>query len=140
MKIFIDVNIFIDVMTKRQGWSASLRVLNLARESPQMEACASALTLPLLYFFRRRIADEATARRDARIILEHIRLVPLNEAILNAALVSLGNDFEDNIQIASAESIAVTHHTQQKGFSGFADFSTRTGGMAPVAGSYNSRG
>ena len=109
MKIFIDVNIFIDVMTKRQGWSASLRVLNLARESPDVEGWASALTLPLLYFFRRRVADEVTARRDARAILEQIELVPLSQVVLDGALVSQGIDFEDNIQIVSAESIAVNH-------------------------------
>ncbi len=55
MKVFIDVNIFIDVMTKRSGWADSLRVLNLTRKSEEIESWTSALTLPLLYFFRRRV-------------------------------------------------------------------------------------
>jgi hypothetical protein len=49
LKIFIDVNIFIDVMTKRRGWAESLRVLNLARTSEEIDGSTSALTLPLLY-------------------------------------------------------------------------------------------
>jgi predicted nucleic acid-binding protein len=109
LKIFIDVNVFIDVMTKRSGWTESLRVLNLARRSPEIESWASALTLPLLYFFRRRVEDEATARADAQAILKGLHLVALSQPILDHALASAGSDFEDNIQLASAESISVNH-------------------------------
>jgi hypothetical protein len=75
LKIFIDVNVFIDVMTKRSGWPESLRVLNLARKSQQIESWTSALTLPLVYFFRRRVADETTARADAQAILKGFSLL-----------------------------------------------------------------
>jgi len=109
LKIFIDVNIFIDVMTKRSGWTDSLRVLNLARRSQEIESWTSALTLPLLYFFRRRVADEATARADAQAILKGVHPVELSQTILDHALASVGPDFEDNIQLASAESISVSH-------------------------------
>jgi predicted nucleic acid-binding protein len=109
LKIFVDVNVFIDVMTKRSGWTDSLRVLNLARRSQGIESWTSALTLPLLYFFRRRVANEITARADAQAILKGLRLVELGQAILDHALASTGPDFEDNIQLASAESISVNH-------------------------------
>ena len=109
MKIFIDVNVFIDVMTKRNGWAESLRVLNLARKSQEIESWTSALTLPLLYFFRRRVADESTARVDAQAILKGLKLVPMNQTIIDHALASAGPDFEDNIQIARAESISANH-------------------------------
>jgi predicted nucleic acid-binding protein len=109
LKIFIDVNVFIDVMTKRSGWSESLRVLNLVRRSQEIESWTSALTLPLLYFFRRRVADEMTARGDAQAILNGIHLVGLSQTILDQALGSAGTDFEDNIQLASAESISANH-------------------------------
>jgi len=109
LKIFIDVNVFIDVMTKRNGWAESLRVLNLARKSQEIESWTSALTLPLLYFFRRRVADESTARVDAQAILKGLKLVPMNQTIIDHALASAGPDFEDNIQIARAESISANH-------------------------------
>ena len=109
MKIFIDVNVFIDVMTKRSGWSESLRVLNLTRRSQEIESWTSALTLQLLYFFRRRVVDETIARADAQAILKGLHLVPMNQTILDHALASAGTDFEDNIQLASAESISVNH-------------------------------
>ena len=109
MKIFIDVNVFIDVMTRRSGWTESLRVLNLARKSQEIESYTSALTLPLLYFFRRRVVDEATARADAQAILKGLHLVALSQMILDHSLASAGRDFEDNIQLASAESISANH-------------------------------
>jgi hypothetical protein len=90
LKIFIDVNVFIDVMTKRSGWTESLRVLNLARKSPEIESYTSALTFPLLYFFRRRVLDETTARSDAQAILKGLRLVALNQTILDHAISSEG--------------------------------------------------
>jgi len=109
LKIFIDVNVFIDVMTKRRGWTESLRVLNLARRSQEIESWTSALTLPLIYFFRRRVVDETTARADAQAILRGLDLVTLSQAILDQAIIAAGPDFEDNIQLVSAESIAVNH-------------------------------
>ena len=96
-------------MTKRSGWIESLRVLNLARRSQEIESWTSALTLPLLYFFRRRVVDEATARADAQAILKALRLEPLSQTILDRALAMAGPDFEDNIQLASAESISANH-------------------------------
>jgi len=109
LKIFIDVNVFIDVMTKRSGWSGSLRVLNLVRKSRDVESWTSALTMPLLYFFRHRVVDDTTARTDVRAILSRVQLVPMTEAILDQAIAAAGADFEDNIQLASAESISVDH-------------------------------
>jgi hypothetical protein len=109
LKIFIDVNVFIDVMTKRSGWTESLRVLNLARGSQEIESWTSALTLPLLYFFRRRLVDETTARADAQAILKRVHLVALSQMILDHALAGAGPDFEDNVQLASAESISANH-------------------------------
>jgi hypothetical protein len=96
-------------MTKRSGWTESLRVLNLARRAQEIESWTSALTLPLLYFFRRRVVDETTARADAQAILKGLRLVALSQTILDQALGSAGPDFEDNIQLVSAESISANH-------------------------------
>ena len=62
MKILVDVNIFIDVMTKRANWQGSLRTVNLARATPEIESWISALTVPLLYFFRLR------SRRKNRLV------------------------------------------------------------------------
>lgn len=67
MKVYLDANVFIDVLTKRANWEGSLRVINLVRRAPQIEGFASTLTVPLLYFFRLRVASETQARADAEV-------------------------------------------------------------------------
>lgn len=109
MKILVDVNIFIDVMTKRARWEGSVRVLNLVRKAREVEGWTSALTVPLLYFFRLRVADERQARADAQASVQGFRLVALSEEIIQRALASALPDFEDNIQLASAEAISTDH-------------------------------
>ena len=75
--MLIDVNVFIDAMTKRANWEGSVRVLNLARTSPQVEGWTSALTVPLLYFFRLRVAHDEQSRADAQAAVKGFQLVPL---------------------------------------------------------------
>ena len=109
MKILVDVNVFIDVMTKRANWQGSFRALNLARTSPEIEGWTSALTVPLLYFFWLRVTEEKQARADAQAAIKGFRLVPLSVDIIDKAIASALPDFEDNIQIMSAETIGADH-------------------------------
>lgn len=88
MKVLVDVNVFIDVITRRANWEENLRVLNLVRRSPEVEGWISALTVPLLYFFRLRVADEMQARADVQASVKGFRLVPLTQELLHKALVS----------------------------------------------------
>jgi hypothetical protein len=109
VKILVDVNVFIDVMTKRANWQGSLRTVNLARTSPAIEGWTSVLTVPLLYFFRLRVAEEKQARIDAQAAVKGFSLVPLTADIVDKALASALPDFEDNIQLMSAETIGADH-------------------------------
>jgi predicted nucleic acid-binding protein len=109
VKILVDVNVFIDVLTKRMNWEGSLRILNMVRKSLEVEGWTSALTVPLLYFFRLRVVEERQARADARAAVQGCHLVPLTQDIINKALASELPDFEDNIQLMSAETIAADH-------------------------------
>ena len=77
MKVLVDVNVFIDVLTKRANWEGSLRILNLVRKIPEVEGWVSALTVPLLYFYRLRIVEEKQARTDAQAAVKGFHLVPL---------------------------------------------------------------
>jgi predicted nucleic acid-binding protein len=109
VKILVDVNVFIDVITKRANWQGSLRVLSLARRSSEVEGWTSALTVPLLYFFRLRVTTEQQARVDAQAAVKGFTLVPLTPDIIDKAMASPLPDFEDNIQLISAETIAADH-------------------------------
>src|SRR5258708_524464 len=106
MKILIDVNVFEDVFRQRQGWEASLAVLNCVR-SGQASGCVSALTPPILYFFRRRSRGEKAARQAVQRILQNCTVVPLTgEAIAQAYTATLP-DFEDVLQLEAAKAARV---------------------------------
>ena len=109
MRLLVDVNIFIDVLTKRMNWEGSLGVLHVVRQSSDVEGWISALTIPLLYFFRLRVAEEMQARADVQTAVKGFRLVPLSQDIIDKALLSALPDFEDNLQMASAEMVAADY-------------------------------
>ena len=109
MKILVDVNLFIDVITKRANWDRSLQVLNLARKADEIEGWISALTFPLIYFFRLRVVDEPQARTDTQAAVKGFQIIPLIQEIIDKAVASSLPDFEDNIQLISAETVGVDH-------------------------------
>ena len=109
MRVLVDVNVFIHVLTRRMNWAGSLQVLHLVRNVPQLEGWTSALTIPLLYFFRLRVFPEAQARLDAQTAVRKFHLVPLTQEVLAQAAASTLPDFEDNIQLASAEMVGAEY-------------------------------
>jgi hypothetical protein len=58
MRVRVDVNVCIDVFTRRMNWAGSVQVVHLVRHVPQLAGWTSALTIPLLYFFRLRAFQE----------------------------------------------------------------------------------
>lgn len=106
MNILVDVNVFEDVFRQRQGWEASVTVLNCVRNG-QVAGYVSALTPPILYFFRRRTRGEKAARQAVQRILQNWVVVPLTgEAVEQAYTVALP-DFEDALQLEAAKAAHV---------------------------------
>ena len=91
------------------NWAGSLQVLHLVRNVPQREGWTSALTTPLLYFFRLRVFPDAQARLDAQTAVRGFHLVPLIEEVLAQAAAPALPDIKDNIQLASAEMVSAEY-------------------------------
>lgn len=106
MKILADVNVFEDVFRLRQGWEASLTVLNEVR-STQATGCVSALTPPILYFFRRRTRGEKAARQAVQKILQGFTVVSLTGEAIERAYAAVLPDFEDALQLEAAKAANV---------------------------------
>ncbi len=99
----MDVNVFVDMLKRRDGWEASIAMVRLARAG-RIEGYISALTPPILYFLRARISSEEEAKKDARKIIEGFRIVPLSEEIISRSFDEKRmRDFEDSIQFYSAK-------------------------------------
>ena len=106
MNILVDVNVFEDVFRQRQGWEASLTVINSVRHK-QNSGHVSALTPPILYFFRRRTRGEKAARQAVQQILRGFIVVSSNEEAIEKAYAASLPDFEDALQFAAAKAADV---------------------------------
>ncbi|MBS7251307.1 MAG: PIN domain-containing protein [Candidatus Freyarchaeota archaeon] len=103
MKAFLDVNVFVDVLERREGWKASIAMVRLVRAG-RIQGYISALTPPILYFLRARISSEEEAKEDAKRVIEGFRIVPLSEEIISLSFDEKRmGDFEDSIQFYSAK-------------------------------------
>lgn len=102
MKIFIDTNILLDVLRSRQPFvNESLSIWALV-ENEKVEGFISAISFNNIYYILRRTLGNKVAYDALRIIRNTFRIITLDERILNKAIDSQFNDFEDSIQFFSA--------------------------------------
>ncbi len=102
MRVFIDTNLLLDVLAKREPfYAAAARVWTLA-ESGACDALVSAISFNNVFYIVRKARDPATARRALILLRDVFACVPVDQRILNQAIDSDIPDFEDAIQIYSA--------------------------------------
>lgn len=106
MKIFLDVNIFIDVQRKREGWTKSFEVIRSVLEGKN-EGYISALTPAIIYFLRKELTSEIRAKEEMLDAVRDFKIVDLTSKIINDASGDKNiTDFEDAIQFHSAKGVA----------------------------------
>ena len=103
MKVFVDINIFMDILEKRNGWKASLALVQLVRTG-RIKGFISALTPPIIYFLRLKFSEDEKVRKDTKKIISGFSIVPLTEDLLMKSFEERRiKDFEDAIQFHSAK-------------------------------------
>jgi len=108
MKVHVDINVFMDVLTKRAGWFESFSTIDVLKPDG-IAGYISALTIAVLYFLRRRKVGEMKARMETKAITQDFEIVPLTQPILVAAFDSQLPDFEDNVQFYTAKEMGVDY-------------------------------
>lgn len=102
MKIFVDTNLLLDVLAKREPfYTAAARVWTLA-ETGACEALVSAISFNNVFYIVRKVRDTAAARRALVLLRDVFASVAPDQRILNQAIDSDIPDFEDAIQFYSA--------------------------------------
>jgi predicted nucleic acid-binding protein len=100
--IFVDVNIFVDISEKRQGWNNSFVVINNIRRE-KYNGYISAFTVPILYFRRIRVEQDREARNNVWKLIKGHHIIELTESVLEHAKQDQKfRDYEDAIQYYSA--------------------------------------
>lgn len=98
----MDLNILLDVLTRREPYRVSSSQIWTAAERRQIRGLVSADNVSTLYDLLRRISNVQTARRGLSMVLDGFDVVGIDQKTIRQALDSPVRDFEDAVQYHSA--------------------------------------
>ena len=106
-KVVIDINIFMDFLFKRDGHEKVAEIFkHCIKENIMGFSCAHEITT-LNYFLSKSNKDKVKIKKTISGIMKRFKVIAINEDILNKALFSEIDDFEDAvIEISSKENNA----------------------------------
>lgn len=97
--MFVDANIFVDVLADRDDWyENSAEIINRV-ETGTESGCISALTVPILWYV---MGEKAEHLKEIKDIIKNFKIIPLTSQLINTSFNSEMKDFEDSIQLYSA--------------------------------------
>jgi predicted nucleic acid-binding protein len=103
MKVLIDTNVILDVLTRREPhFEQSAAFLRLC--GTRLTGCvAASQTTDIFYVLRREGVDAQAARALLQKLTDNVRVVDTNAADVQAALASDMPDYEDALLACCAE-------------------------------------
>lgn len=102
MNVFVDTNVLLDVLGKRAPFYADSAALWTLAEQGKVRGLVSALSFSNIYDIVRRLKDRRAAKKAMVLLRDTFTPVACDEQVLQQAIDSLLNDFEDAIQYFSA--------------------------------------
>ena len=103
--IFLDTNILMDILANRQPFYKSSSELYKLGLSNQVFFYTSSNTISTLHYLLKKFTDEDNIRKSLDEITNVITIIPVDINIIKKSLKSSHKDFEDAIQITSAQSV-----------------------------------
>lgn len=101
-KLFLDTNILLDLLARREGFYEEAARLFLLAEDGELSLSVSALTIVNTHYVLRKQPPEKKARGVLRDIRMLVNVLPLDERLSDIALNSAILDYEDAIQYHTA--------------------------------------
>lgn len=102
MNVFIDTNVLLDVLAKREPFYRDSAAVWTLAEQGKIRGCLSTLSFSNIYHIVRRLKDRRTAERAMRALRDTFASVACDEQVLSQAIDAGMKDFEDAIQYFSA--------------------------------------
>jgi predicted nucleic acid-binding protein len=103
--IFLDTNILVDIVTNRYPFSKNaISIFDYCQKS-NIKMYSTSHSIATLHYLVKKIVDEKELRLIIEDLLDTISIIGVTESILKKSLKSNHKDFEDAIQIVSAQSI-----------------------------------
>jgi predicted nucleic acid-binding protein len=103
----LDTSVVLDLLLNRPPWAADATVIWDAHRNQQIRAWITAFTIPTIYYVARKQAGIPAARAAVHACITTLDVIATDLATLLAAQALGGSDFEDDLQIASAQRAGV---------------------------------
>lgn len=107
MKVLFDTNIILDVLFDREPFSDTAAILMSEVERSRLKAFLCATSVTTLYYLIQKAIGRKKAEKAVGNLLELFQISPVNKAILEKALISPFNDYEDAVIYESAQKAGV---------------------------------
>lgn len=97
MKILFDTNIILDVLLDREPFSEMACILMSEVERGHLKAFLCATTITTLHYLVQKAIGRKKAEKAIRQLLELFEITSVDKVILERALISDFNDYEDAV-------------------------------------------
>jgi len=101
-QLLVDTNIVIDLLSKREGFFEEAQELFTLADHKQVKLSVSALTFANTHYLLNKYQKLDDARKTLIKLKVLVNVAPLDDKVLELALVSDFKDFEDAIQYLTA--------------------------------------
>jgi predicted nucleic acid-binding protein len=104
-KVFVDTNILIDLLADRKPFSKYAIGIFSKAETKQVKLFTSSHSFATTHYLLKKHVEEKELREILNSLLEYVNIIAIDSDIIKKALKSKHKDFEDAIQIMSADSV-----------------------------------
>ena len=98
----LDTNVVLDALLDRTPWSIQANAIWQAQLDKRFIAYVTATTLTDIFYISRRYGGLEKAWRLVHAVLNQLPVISVGPRELKLATALVGNDFEDNLQVACA--------------------------------------
>ena len=102
MRAFIDTNVIVDVVAKREPFFADSQAVLALCATGEIEGVVSDLTFCNVAYVLRKALGNVELRNGLRVLKNNLTVIPIGEAAITAALGNEMTDFEDAVQLEAA--------------------------------------
>ncbi len=102
MKVFVDTNVMLDVLAKREPFYNDSVALWTLAEQGKIEGLISAISFTNIFYIVRKLSNRKTALQTMAQLRDTFTPVACDAQVLNQAIDADFKDFEDAVQYFSA--------------------------------------
>lgn len=104
-KVFIDTNVIVDLIANREPFSKDAIQLFSLGERKKIKLYISTQSILTTHYILKKYISENELRVIINELLDFVSVIPSTKDIIKRSLKSKYKDFEDGVQILTAESI-----------------------------------